>query len=342
MSAGSCADLSNWPNSRGKGGGRAKLRLKPPRRNRRALQGENPSGARQTRNERLSIFLKYKPETKYEAMASMELMLDTYDPQAKERHQSNFDGRMFIPRVENAPFIHDMHTGRGKALWVRSFGEAWRTKNFQIGEIDARWSGSTLAVLWRERCHAQKGSMKRPDGRDWPWSDFQVSEKDYLNAYHLEEHFYASLMDRVRRAHPDLDCFKLDDGPGTRRKHDRTHEAEKSGAKTGRGLFDISDLLKFWNLLKIQIRHLPIDHGASVSIPPSQIEPSTASALIEMADAFKRPVEQVNAEAPRAQVQIDANDVIRLQGGKVLLSKTFDRILLEGEIIPLPPKISLI
>lgn len=115
-------------------------------------------------------------------------------------------------------------------------------------------------------------------------------------------------------------------------------EADNSGSKTGRGLFEISDLLKFWSLLKIQIRDLPIDHGASVSIPPSQIEPSNASALIEMADAFKRPVEQVNAEVPREQVQIDANDSIRLQGGKVLLSKKFDRVLIESEIISLPPK----
>ncbi len=178
--------------------------------------------ARQTRNERLSIFLKYKPETKYEAMASMELMLGMYDPQAKERHQSNFDGRLFIPRVENAPFIHDMHTGRGKALWVSSFGEAWRTKNFEIGELDGRWSGSTIAVLWRERCHAQKGSMKRPDGRDWSWWAIQVNGKDYLNAYRLEEHFYESVMRRIRRVHPDLDCFKLDDGPGARDEPERT------------------------------------------------------------------------------------------------------------------------
>lgn len=163
--------------------------------------------AQQTRNERLAIFLKHKPETKYEAMASMELMLGMYDQQAKERHPSNFDGRLFIPRVENAPFIHDMHTGRGKALWVHSFGEAWRTKNFQIGELDARLSGSTIAVLWREKCHAQKGSMKRTDGREWSWLDIQISEKDYLNAYHLEGHFYESVMRRVQRAHPDLDCF---------------------------------------------------------------------------------------------------------------------------------------
>ncbi len=114
------------------------------------------------------------------------------------------------------------------------------------------------------------------------------------------------------------------------------HDAEKSGAKAGRGLFEISDLLKFWSLLKIQVRDLPIDHGASVSIPPSQIEPSAANVLIEMANAFKRPAEPINKEAPVEEVQLD--DSVRLQGGKVLLSKKFDRVLIEGEIIPLPPK----
>lgn len=117
------------------------------------------------------------------------------------------------------------------------------------------------------------------------------------------------------------------------------HEAEKSGAKAGRGLFEVSDLLKFWSLLKIQVRDLPIDHGASVSIPPGQIESSTANLLIETIDAFKQPAESVAAkEAPREQAQIDADDAIRLQGGKILLSKKFDRVLIEDEIIPLPSK----
>ncbi|HMN69521.1 MAG TPA: hypothetical protein PKC28_13355, partial [Bdellovibrionales bacterium] len=166
--------------------------------------------AKQTRNERLAAFLKLNPQSRYEAMAGMELMLGMYNAEAKERHPSNYTGRVFIPRVENHPYVHDMHTGFGKALWVRSFAEAWKTKNFEFGDLQANWSGSVVSVLWRERCFVEKGSMRRPCGKFWSWSDIAIPDEDYAKALALERHFYSAILSRVEKQHPHLQLHSND------------------------------------------------------------------------------------------------------------------------------------
>ncbi len=158
--------------------------------------------ASQTKNEKLLVFLRHNPSTSYERFVAMELLIGLYDSQAKHRHTSNRTHRTFIPLSQR--YYEDVHTARGKAIWINNFGEAWKTKNFDFGDFCANWSGSLFGVLFRERCFEQKSSMKKPDGSDWSWTDVVITAEDYQKALAMERHYYKSVMAKIEDRYPNL------------------------------------------------------------------------------------------------------------------------------------------
>lgn len=155
-----------------------------------------------TKNERLAVFLKHQPSTSYERMVAGELLLNLYDGESKERHVSNQTGKIFIPMVQI--YSHDLHTAKGKSVWIENFGRAWTTKCFEFGDLCTNWSGSLFGVLFRERCFAQKSSMKKLDGNDWHWSEVEIGDADYEKAWGLENYYYARVTSKIKNRHPNL------------------------------------------------------------------------------------------------------------------------------------------
>lgn len=172
------------------------------------------------RHERLKVYLKHASNTSYARMIGGELLIDLYQTQAREHHPIEGAGKVFVPYTR--PYHFDSHHSRGRSILIENFGRAWREKCFQFDGLDLRVSGSLLGCLFRERCLAEKGSLKRFDGRDWDWQDVAISDNDYVRAVAIDQHYYSALYGKIIRRHPDLDCFKLDDGPGTHHEHERT------------------------------------------------------------------------------------------------------------------------
>lgn len=114
----------------------------------------------------------------------------------------------------------------------------------------------------------------------------------------------------------------------------------KTGPKAGRGLFNLSDVLNFWKSLNIDYADLPVSKAPTILIPPKEITPQVAIQLIDAMDRFQSgdsPKKEVSDKAPQTlKESLVANDVISLQGGRVLLSKTFDRVSIDGDIVSLP------
>lgn len=164
--------------------------------------------ATETKNERLATFLKYQPSTSYERMASLSLLIQLYGDEAKDRHRSNPTDRFFIPSTKK--YHHDLHTAGGKALWINNFAHAWQEKCFEFGELCTNWSGSLFGVLFRERCYAQKGSMKKSDGSDWHWSNIEIGEIDYRKAWALENYYYSNITLKIQNRHPTLKIHNVD------------------------------------------------------------------------------------------------------------------------------------
>lgn len=163
--------------------------------------------AEKSKNERLAVFLKHAPSTSYERMVAGELLIDFYDAEAKERHISDKPDKIFIPITQT--YCHDLHTARGKSIWLNNFSRAWQSKNFQFDELDMRYSGSIFGVLWRERCYAEKKRIQKADGSDWNWNDIEISSLSYENAWQLESYYYQQITDKIRSRYPNLNLQKF-------------------------------------------------------------------------------------------------------------------------------------
>lgn len=158
--------------------------------------------AERTKNARLKTFMNFKPSSSYEFMVLLELLIDLYDIEAKERHQAPKPVELFIPMEQR--YYNDIHVSTGKALLRAKFWQAYSSRNFQFGDLDLRFSGSLFSCLWRERCFQQKGSMKTPLNEDWTWTDIVISDGEYNKALELEEHYYSKFVHGLKESAPTL------------------------------------------------------------------------------------------------------------------------------------------
>lgn len=164
--------------------------------------------ANQRRHDRLKAYLKHASNTSYSRMVGAELLLDLYDPQARERHNVKTSSKLFIPYTR--PYHFDQHHVRGRSILVENFGRAWEEKCFQFGDLDLRYSGSLFGVLFRERCYSQRGSMRRLDGCDWDWAQIEIDDRSYEDALSMENYYYRPTLQKVLNRHPHLKFNGLD------------------------------------------------------------------------------------------------------------------------------------
>lgn len=156
--------------------------------------------AEKTRNTRLIQFLKFKPSSSYEFMVLLELLIGLYEKEASALEEKPNMKELFVPADRN--YYYDIHVSKGKALLKSIFSEAYQKRNFQLADLDLRFSGSLFSCLWRERCLMQFGSLKNKSGKHWVWTDVKIEDEFYSKALELEEHYYSSFIKEIKTKSP--------------------------------------------------------------------------------------------------------------------------------------------
>lgn len=153
-----------------------------------ALSAEN-------NNYNLSNFLKFNPNSSYELMVALELLLGVCGESEINHHTSPVATNPFIPLDQ--VYYHDIHTSYGKKQIRKHLPIAIAQNNFQNSNLDLRYSGSIFGCLFREKCSQQYGKLFDEQLRYYDWSDVSIDSDLYQKALELEKYYYPSIREII-------------------------------------------------------------------------------------------------------------------------------------------------
>jgi hypothetical protein len=151
--------------------------------------------SKQKGNRILTTFLSFNPNSSYELMIALELMLGIYDETEVAHPKNSVTITPFIPLDQ--VFYHDIHTSFGKKQIRKHFLSAMTKLNFQNSTLDLRFSGSIFGCLFREKCSQQYGGLSDDQHRYYDWSDVLIDKDCYQKALELEKYYYPSIREII-------------------------------------------------------------------------------------------------------------------------------------------------